>query len=198
MRFAIVRLIWFRELRDQFRDRRTVFMVLVLPMLLYPILGLVLVQFALGFMGQPTVIGIQGVGNLPSREPSSAGLSPLPAVAWLSACPTAGPCLAQIAGAAALCQAVQSTQTDPPLVIAGAENTWRFPTAYLDDPALAAMLPVRPVSWGYGTEDLAAKAIDLLLIVPPDCQARLGAETTSSSRCSRGRETTRPNLPSVA
>ncbi|HZU35700.1 MAG TPA: ABC transporter permease subunit/CPBP intramembrane protease [Gemmataceae bacterium] len=172
MRFAIIRLIWFRELRDQFRDRRTVFMVLVLPMLLYPILGLVLVRFALGFMEQPTTIGIQGMGNLPALEATSAGLSPLPALAWLGVYPGAAPTVSPVA-AAGLYQAVQSTLTDPPLVIGTTDNNWQFPSAYFDDPALAAMLPVRPVSPEYGQADLAAKAIDLLLIVPADCRERL-------------------------
>ena len=37
MRWSIIRLIWFRELRDQLRDRRTVFMIAVLPLVLYPL-----------------------------------------------------------------------------------------------------------------------------------------------------------------
>ena len=40
MRWSIIRLIWVRELRDQLRDRRTIFMIAVLPLLLYPLLGL--------------------------------------------------------------------------------------------------------------------------------------------------------------
>src|SRR5262245_6895962 len=38
MRWSIIRLIWFRELRDQLRDRRTVFMIVLLPIVLYPLL----------------------------------------------------------------------------------------------------------------------------------------------------------------
>jgi sodium transport system permease protein len=40
MRWANVLLIFRREVRDQIRDRRTLFMIFVLPILLYPILGL--------------------------------------------------------------------------------------------------------------------------------------------------------------
>ena len=62
MRWSIVRLIWARELRDQLRDRRTVFMVVVLPLLLYPILGFGLLQFAQGIGRQQSVIGVVGSG----------------------------------------------------------------------------------------------------------------------------------------
>jgi sodium transport system permease protein len=41
---ANVRLILSREIRDQLRDRRTLFMVFVLPILLYPLLGISLMQ----------------------------------------------------------------------------------------------------------------------------------------------------------
>ena len=44
MRWSIIRLIFFRELRDQLRDRRTVFMIAVLPLVLYPVLGTAVVQ----------------------------------------------------------------------------------------------------------------------------------------------------------
>ena len=39
MNFTNVRLILAREIRDQLRDRRTLFMIFVLPILLYPLLG---------------------------------------------------------------------------------------------------------------------------------------------------------------
>ncbi len=35
-----VKLILLREIRDQLRDRRTLFMIFVLPLLLYPLLGM--------------------------------------------------------------------------------------------------------------------------------------------------------------
>jgi sodium transport system permease protein len=41
-----VKLILFREVRDQLRDRRTLFMIAVLPLLLYPLLGMSFVQVA--------------------------------------------------------------------------------------------------------------------------------------------------------
>ena len=39
MRWSNVLVIFRREVRDQVRDRRTLFMIFVLPILLYPILG---------------------------------------------------------------------------------------------------------------------------------------------------------------
>jgi sodium transport system permease protein len=58
MRWSIIRLIWVRELRDQLRDRRTLFMIAVLPMLLYPVLGFAVLKFASGFVAAPSTIGI--------------------------------------------------------------------------------------------------------------------------------------------
>ena len=44
MTIANVKLIFAREVRNQFRDRRTLFMIFVLPVLLYPLLGTVFFQ----------------------------------------------------------------------------------------------------------------------------------------------------------
>src|SRR5262245_13576126 len=64
MRWSIVRLIWMRELRDQLRDRRTVFMIAVLPVVLYPLAGLGFLQLAAGLAGRPAVVGIAGLENV--------------------------------------------------------------------------------------------------------------------------------------
>src|SRR5271165_1527078 len=91
MRWSIIRLIWLRELRDQLRDRRTLFMVLVLPLLLYPVLGFAVLKFALGFSERPSHIGVvRAHGHFhefPPRVPTTAGLSFQPDVAWFSATP---------------------------------------------------------------------------------------------------------------
>src|SRR4051812_10830337 len=58
MRWSIIRLIWLRELRDQLRDRRTLFMIAGLPLLLYPVLGLCVVTFALQFFAKPSRVGL--------------------------------------------------------------------------------------------------------------------------------------------
>ena len=58
MRWSIIRLIWLRELRDQLRDRRTLFMIAGLPLILYPVLGVCVLTFALQFFQRPSMIGI--------------------------------------------------------------------------------------------------------------------------------------------
>jgi sodium transport system permease protein len=65
MRWSIIRLIWARELRDQLRDRRTVFMIAVLPLLLYPALGFGVLQLAYGYIGRQNVVGVLGAEYLP-------------------------------------------------------------------------------------------------------------------------------------
>src|SRR5262245_25814499 len=71
-RWSIVRLIWFRELRDQLRDRRTLFMIAVLPLVLYPALGFAVLQFAAGFGESAGTIGIvrgpRGSSDLPESD----------------------------------------------------------------------------------------------------------------------------------
>jgi sodium transport system permease protein len=46
MNWHNVRLIYAREIRDQLRDRRTLFMIAVLPLLLYPLLGMSVFQLS--------------------------------------------------------------------------------------------------------------------------------------------------------
>src|SRR5438445_7836729 len=58
MRWSIIKLIWLRELRDQLRDRRTLFMIAGLPLLLYPVLGICVLTFALQFFEKPSRIGV--------------------------------------------------------------------------------------------------------------------------------------------
>ncbi len=75
MRWSIISTIWLREMRDQLRDRRTLFMILGLPVILYPLLGLGLMRFALGFAEKPSVIGVvtgsADVKDFPPRDPRS-------------------------------------------------------------------------------------------------------------------------------
>jgi sodium transport system permease protein len=46
MQWRNIRLIFLREIRDQLRDRRTLFMIAVLPLVLYPLLGMSVFQLA--------------------------------------------------------------------------------------------------------------------------------------------------------
>jgi sodium transport system permease protein len=80
MRWSIIRIIWFRELRDQLRDRRTLIMIAVLPVFLYPVAGYGLMEVIGAFLKKSSVIEVQGAENLPQW-------SPLPAAASLLSTP---------------------------------------------------------------------------------------------------------------
>ena len=87
MRWSVIQVIWLREVRDQLRDRRTLFMIVVLPLLMYPILGMAVLQFALGFVDRPRTLGIvQDAGGPPDvpPDPDQARRSPVPPLSWLS------------------------------------------------------------------------------------------------------------------
>jgi len=83
MNWSNVKLILAREIRDQLRDRRTLFMIFVLPILLYPLLGMSFLQVAQFMEEKPSRVLIVGARNLPKREDSDAadphrrGLPPL-------------------------------------------------------------------------------------------------------------------------
>lgn len=65
MTWRNIRLILMREIRDQLRDRRTLFMVVVLPLLLYPGLGLLAAQMSMLLAEQPRHIVLLGADQLP-------------------------------------------------------------------------------------------------------------------------------------
>lgn len=65
MNWSTVKLIFRRELRDQMRDRRTLFTVAILPLLLYPVMGMALLQVAQFMREHPTQVWLIGVDNLP-------------------------------------------------------------------------------------------------------------------------------------
>lgn len=59
-----IRLIVGREVRDQLRDRRTLFMIAVLPIILYPLLGMSLLQVSQFMRDQPTRVLVVGSEHL--------------------------------------------------------------------------------------------------------------------------------------
>jgi sodium transport system permease protein len=65
MSLTNVRLIFLRELRDQLRDRRTLFTVLILPLLLYPLLGMSVFQVQQFLKEHPAKVRIVGTDYLP-------------------------------------------------------------------------------------------------------------------------------------
>ncbi len=65
MSWKNIKLIFMRELRDQLRDRRTLFMITILPLFLYPMLGLGVVQMMLTFSEQQRIAIILNADDLP-------------------------------------------------------------------------------------------------------------------------------------
>ncbi len=56
-------------MRDQLRDCRTLFMIAVLPILLYPLAGVGrLMELAAGFSQKADVVGVYGVENFARRS----------------------------------------------------------------------------------------------------------------------------------
>ena len=166
MRWSIVRLIWMRDLRDQLRDRRTVLMVAVLPLVLYPLLGAGLVEVAGSFGQTPQVVGVYGLENLPAEAVPPETLKPLlvegpdgwrPSPAYLD-------------------------PDDPkPLEVRGLLADG----AVLSDPTAAESLAVfrRP---------LDAHAVDLVVIVPQDFARQVGEGDARPCCCWTATTTTFP------
>lgn len=68
MNWKNIKLIFLREVRDQLRDRRTLFMVAVLPLLLYPALGIGMVQMTVTFAEQMRNVVVIGADEIPPPE----------------------------------------------------------------------------------------------------------------------------------
>src|SRR5690349_1320831 len=69
MSWTNVKLIFLRELRDQLRDRRTLFTILVLPLLLYPLMGMSVFQVQQFLKEHASKVRIVGTAALPSESP---------------------------------------------------------------------------------------------------------------------------------
>ena len=69
MNWKHVQLIFQREMSDQLRDRRTLFTITILPILLYPLIGLLMMQVAQFNRESPVTVRIVGAENWPERIP---------------------------------------------------------------------------------------------------------------------------------
>lgn len=69
MRWSVVRLIAYREARDQLRDRRTMFLILGLPLLMYPLFIGVGTLFVTMLKDKQMVVGVVGAEHLPKPGP---------------------------------------------------------------------------------------------------------------------------------
>lgn len=74
-RLSAIWLIYVREMRDQLRDRRTLFTIAILPILLYPLVGTLLLQIAQFTRQHPTSICVVGSENLKGAPPLLEGNS---------------------------------------------------------------------------------------------------------------------------
>jgi sodium transport system permease protein len=200
MRWSIIRLIWLRELRDQLRDRRTLFMIAVVPLLLYPTLGFAVLKFATGFVAAPTNLGIangSSAQGFPPRDPPSAGLSALPPLSWLTCTPVpaGGMSLHQCAGAAALAQA-SHLRLDYPLFINPDLATGQDAE---DAERQGAILPGINLRVLFLADDgqaaLRSRQVDLVLSASPDFWERVDVSARPDVKLStregdeRGRQT---------
>ena len=68
MSWRNVRLIYLREIRDQLRDRRTLFMIAVLPLILYPLLGMSVFQLSQFLRKSEPRVLVIGSEQLAARE----------------------------------------------------------------------------------------------------------------------------------
>jgi sodium transport system permease protein len=197
MRWSIIRLIWLRELRDQLRDRRTLFMIAGLPLLLYPVLGICVLTFALQFFEKPSRIGIakpngdrlefpyRDMPTEPATAASIVGYSSLPGISAATSSVTA---IAYL--------------DDPPLVL---DDEFTPPAAR----GARGPLPLSPrlkVVWfdGDPKDGLDNQQVDLILRASPDFyadlhRAEMGLETTPQPRGSaesfpRGRAMVRAEM----
>ncbi len=172
MNWTIIRLIWHRELRDLLRDRRWLFMLLGLPVLLYPVFGLIGFAFALTMLDHKIRIGVTGLEYLP--RPTTVGpVGPSAELAWWTALPgSGGDGISAIAGAAGQVLVLRPHSAFPPLVVRDGERD-RFVEADTDAPVDQLLSPtIKPLP----TADrgpLDAKEVDVLLVVPADFRERL-------------------------
>jgi sodium transport system permease protein len=185
MRWSIVRLICLRELRDQLRDRRTLFMIAVLPVLLYPIAGFGLMQLAAGFFAYKNRVTVVGGG------PLVAAPSPRSAASWLAVLPAApGAPLAGTAEAAAAVALARAPGVEYPPLFRRDGHGVGFLADCLDAPAEADALQLTlddtallgPASddagaggrgqavgrWRVDRSALDNRDTDLLLVIDPD------------------------------
>ncbi len=73
MNWKHVHLIFLRELNDQLRDRRTLFTITILPMLLYPLIGMLMMQIAQFSREHSVRIRVVGAEHWPESSPLLTG-----------------------------------------------------------------------------------------------------------------------------
>ena len=146
MRRSVVRLIAAREARDQLRDRRTMFLILGLPVLMYPLFVGVGLGFLLILKDKTLTVGVVGLDHLPPPPPD----------------------ITPVAGGAA--GAAFRAASIPALVADG-----KFAERYTPDDAESAVgrLILKPLD-AADEALLAAREVDAIVVIDPDLAAKLG------------------------
>lgn len=148
MRWSVVRLIAAREVRDQLRDRRTLFLILGLPVLMYPLFIGVGILFVTALKEKKLTIGVVGVEHQPKAV---ANLTPL---------------VGAPAGEA------QQSRAYPPLV----GDDGQFIPKYAADAPDA--VPLRAKKLDAQTDEelralLASRQVDAIIVIEPDTAQKL-------------------------
>jgi sodium transport system permease protein len=172
MHWPIIQLLWRRELRDLLRDRRTVCLIFLLPVALYPLLVIVALAAAL-MQDQEAVVGIYGLEHLPKWSDASVPPSALAAAAFSL---TSGCSAEQAAGTAAFVDSVRQRLSYPPLVhdgqFVGEYSSFNF--AEQAGSRRVGGIRVQTLESDARTV-LESGQIDVMLIVPADFLAQLDA-----------------------
>jgi sodium transport system permease protein len=145
MRRSIVRLIARRELRDLMRDKRTLFLILGLPIILYPVFVLVGILFAFSMLDQKVVIGVAGVEHLPQPKSHPEAL---------------------LAGGLLQVECERRLD-DPPLIVDG-----QFLPLYLHGELDLGIVEMKRLD-SANLEPLHSRQVDVLLVIPADFAEKL-------------------------
>ena len=150
MRWPVVRLIAAREARDQLRDRRTLLLILGLPVLMYPLFVGIGVLFAAILQDKVLTVGVVGAEHLPPPHPDIT--------------PVAGGAAGAAIDAAAF----------PPLLVNGQFAPAYTPTDPVpDDPnAAGGTLVVKHLTTA-DEGQLAAREVDAIVVIDPDLATKL-------------------------
>ena len=149
-------------------------MLVILPFVLYPILGILGLQLTLAG-GKPKTVGIVGIENLPRQGPYDSKRSAattaitLPMSAW-SAAPGAG--CARLAALGWLVKAIDDVTAPPPLLLSSDDVHWKFSPKCFDATSSPDRLRIMAVSANDAEAFLGSKKIDAFLTVPPAFRQR--------------------------
>ena len=161
MNWSAVRLITIREGLDLLRDRRSVILLLLLPIILYPAFALIGFYFAVSMMEHVSKVGVVGIDALP-QPAIPAGM----VGTWW----TISPGDAAVAMSATEPVRLAAGVLEPPLI-----TDKRFSLRFTGSASERDVMPIIPLA----TPDhrpLDSRQVDVLLVIPPDFREKLAKE----------------------